>query len=58
MMFAAYCSHHASRVLLPHSAITALVRSEKRGLIAHFVCHCGQSGVWEARGASAPLDCT
>ena len=57
MMFAPYCSYHASRVLLPNSAITALVRSEEGGLIAHFVCHCGQSGVWKARDAANLLDC-
>ena len=47
-MFAPYCSRHGSRVLLPTSSITALER-ENGGLVAHFVCHCGASGVWSPR---------
>lgn len=49
-MFAPYCTEHGSRVLLPNSAITALVRGgEGGGLIAYFTCHCGQRGIWKGR---------
>lgn len=46
MMFAPYCESHGSRVLLPTSAITAL-ESTGRGMVAHFTCSCGETGVWK-----------
>lgn len=46
-MFAPYCTRHGSRVLLPTSAITALVRGMD-GIEAEFICHCGARGVWKA----------
>lgn len=46
-MFAPYCRHHGARVLLPMSAITALIRGPG-GLEVHFVCHCGTVGVWRS----------
>lgn len=46
-MFAPYCEAHRSRVLLPTSAITALVSTEK-GIVAHFRCICGREGTWNA----------
>lgn len=46
-MFAPYCNRHGSRVLLPTSAITALVRGMD-GIEAEFICHCGARGVWKA----------
>ena len=46
-MFAPYCTSHGSRVLLPTSAITALVRGMD-GIEAQFICHCGARGVWKA----------
>jgi hypothetical protein len=46
-MFAPYCNRHGSRVLLPTSAITALVRGMD-GIEAEFICHCGARGVWRA----------
>lgn len=49
-MFAPYCKRHGSRVLLPTSAITALVSTDE-GMMAHFTCICGQTGVWRARSA-------
>lgn len=56
-MFAPYCNRHGSRVLLPTSAITALVR-RTNGLEAEFLCHCGAHGVWRAdelMTAASPL---
>lgn len=50
-MFAPYCNRHGSRVLLPTSAITALVRGPN-GIEARFVCHCGAQGVWIADALS------
>lgn len=46
-MFAPYCESHESRILLPTSAITALVSTED-GIIAHFTCTCGAPGTWSA----------
>jgi hypothetical protein len=43
-MFAPYCNRHGPRVLLPTSAITALVRGMD-GIEAEFICHCGARGV-------------
>lgn len=51
-MFAPYCETHGSRVLLPMSAIEALVQGTN-GLEAHFRCSCGSSGVWVAPKRSA-----
>ena len=53
-MFAPYCEQHGSRVLLPTTAIEALVRDEN-GLHAEFLCICGAHGVWapERVGRSA-----
>jgi len=48
-MFAPYCEAHDSRILLPTSAITALVSTES-GIIARFTCICGTPGTWRARG--------
>lgn len=44
-MFAPYCTSHESRVLLP---VTSIIRLESAndGMIAHFVCNCGNAGVW------------
>jgi hypothetical protein len=47
LMFAPYCETHRSRVLLPTTAITALEHTED-GMVARFVCSCGQVGVWHA----------
>ena len=47
-MFAPYCEAHESRILLPASAITALVSTEN-GIIARFTCSCGTPGTWRAR---------
>jgi hypothetical protein len=44
-MFAAYCPRHQSKILLSTDAITALIRTED-GLLAHFVCTCGEPGTW------------
>lgn len=46
-MFAPYCSAHGSRVLLPMSSITRL-ESGECGLVAHFVCMCGEAGTWNS----------
>lgn len=46
-MFAPYCETHRSRVLLPTTAITALEHTDD-GMVARFVCSCGQVGVWHA----------
>jgi hypothetical protein len=51
-MFAPYCEAHGSRILLPTSAITALVSTEQ-GIVAHFTCTCGQTGIWRASEAWA-----
>ena len=45
LMFAPYCDTHEKHVLLPTEAITDLV-STPGGMMAHFVCHCGATGVW------------
>jgi hypothetical protein len=46
-MFDPYCENHGSRILLPTSAITALVANDE-GMTAHFICYCGAPGVWVA----------
>lgn len=46
-MFAPYCESHGSRVLLTTESITALVSTDQ-GIVVHFVCSCGASGVWSA----------
>jgi len=51
-MFAPYCEYHGSRVLLPTSAITALMHS-KEGMIVDFVCSCGTPGTWHTGAARA-----
>jgi hypothetical protein len=53
-MFAPYCNRHGSRVLLPTSAITALVRGMD-GIEAEFICHCGARGVWKANELSTTV---
>lgn len=45
LMFAPYCETHRSNVLLPASAIKALVSTDE-GILAHFECFCGTTGVW------------
>jgi hypothetical protein len=44
-MFAPYCERHGSRILLTTESITALVSTD-HGIVVHFVCSCGASGVW------------
>ena len=44
-MFAPYCESHGSRILLTIESITALVSTDQ-GVVVHFVCSCGASGVW------------
>jgi hypothetical protein len=44
-MFAPYCKHHASRILLSTRRIISLTPTEK-GLVATFVCTCGTMGTW------------
>lgn len=46
-MFAPHCDTHGTRVLLPMSAITALMRGTD-GLQVEFTCHCGTRGVWRS----------
>jgi hypothetical protein len=43
-MFAPFCYRHGSRVLLPTTAITALIPTDC-GLVAHFTCTCGETGI-------------
>jgi hypothetical protein len=47
LMFAPFCYRHGSRVLLSTTAITALIPTDC-GLVAHFTCTCGETGIWQA----------
>lgn len=44
-MFAPYCKTHDSRVLLPISSISTIVK-EDESLVAWFSCTCGATGTW------------
>ena len=44
-MFDPFCKRHGSRVLLSNKRIRSIV-NDADGIAVHFVCTCGEAGVW------------
>lgn len=52
-MFSVQCPRHDARVLLGPEAVVALLSPPGGGVELHWLCTCGQTGVW-VTGVPAP----
>ena len=52
-MFDPYCKRHGSRVLLSNRRIRS-IENNPDGIAVHFVCTCGEEGVWRTGRRRSP----